>query len=683
VMRATPTAIWIAHDRDCTLMTGNPASYDLVRRREGSNVSATGPVAAERGFVEYRNGAPVAPDQLPLQRAAARGVELVGEEFSFRFDDGSERHVYGNAVPLWDGDGTVRGAVGAFVDITSLKQSQAMLQRRTAGLRLLADAAALVLAENDPDATVKSLFDRIAAHAGIDLYASFSANPAARTLRLAASRGLSPAEQDELATVAYGEAVCGAVAERGTPVVVSDVQRSVDPMVDWLRRAGVAAYVSYPLTAGGRLLGTLAFGSRTRTRLADDELEFLGTLAHYVTLAHEHARLVGELRESDRRKDEFLATLAHELRNPLAPIRNGLSIMKRAGTAPPAAEYARTVLERQLMQMVRIVDDLLDVSRVTAGKLHLHRETVTIGSVIAAAVDTARPAIEAGRHALAVDVPAQPLLVHADPLRLAQVFTNLHNNAAKYTDGAGRITVRARAVGGDVEVSVADQGLGIAPEALARIFEPFAQVDHSLERTRGGLGIGLTLAKRVVELHGGRIEARSDGPGRGSEFIVCMALASADPSAPGPPDETHAGAGRALRILVADDNRDAAQTLGMVLRMSGHDVCVVHDGAEAVRAAVESRPQVAILDIGMPEINGYEAARRIRAAEASPRTVLAALTGWGQYADLQRARDAGFDHHFTKPVDFAALEKMLASVPAEAATFAPPAREVPVSVPED
>ena len=280
VMRATPTAIWIAHDRACLRMTGNPASYELVRQREGSNVSASARAAAARGFREYRNGVPIAPEELPLQRAAAQGVDLAGEEFTFRFDDGTERHVYGNAVPLWNADGTVRGAVGAFVDITSLKQSQAMLQRRTEGLRLLADAAAMVLTENDPDATVNSLFERIAAHAGIDLYASFSADPAARRLRLAAARGLSADEEEDLTTVPYGEAVCGAVAERGVPVVVNDVQSCDEPMAQWLRRAGVTAYVSFPLIAGGRLLGTLAFGSRTQPRLAADEVKFLGTQAH-------------------------------------------------------------------------------------------------------------------------------------------------------------------------------------------------------------------------------------------------------------------------------------------------------------------------------------------------------------------------------------------------------------------
>ena len=356
--------------------------------------------------------------------------------------------------------------------------------------------------------------------------------------------------------------------------------------------------------------------------------------------------------------------------------------MKHAGGAPPAADYARTVLERQVMQMVRIVDDLLDISRVTAGKLHLQREVVDIASVLAAAVDTARPAIDAGRHVLALDLPAQPLPVFADPLRLAQVFTNLLNNAAKYAEPAGRIAVRVRAAAGEIAVSVADEGLGIAPEALSHIFEPFAQVDHSLERTRGGLGIGLTLARRVVELHGGRIEAHSEGLGRGSEFTVHIPLAAAGAAQGGKSGAATPDAGRALRILVADDNRDAAQTLGIVLRMSGHEVVVVHDGAEAVRVSATQQPEVAILDIGMPEMNGYDAARRIRAADCSPRTVLVALTGWGQLAALQRARDAGFAHHFTKPVDTSALERMLAEVAAGADAPAPPTRELGLSVPE-
>jgi PAS domain S-box-containing protein len=374
-------------------------------------------------------------------------------------------------------------------------------------------------------------------------------------------------------------------------------------------------------------------------------------------------KLAADLAAADRRKDEFLATLAHELRNPLAPIRNGLQVIRLAPDRA-AREQARTLSERQLAQMVRLVDDLLDVSRISTGKLELRRERVPLAAVVAGAVETSRPLIDHLGHALTVTLPDRPVLVDADPTRLAQVFSNLLNNSAKYMDRGGHIRLTAEQQGDDVVVSVKDTGIGIPAGHLPRIFEMFSQVDTSLERSHGGLGIGLTLVKRLVEMHGGRIEARSEGPGRGAEFVVRLPAA---PGAPGPQDASGAGEPAApkssLRILIVDDNRDAADSLVMLLRLMGNDTRTAYDGQQGVDVAGEFRPEVVLLDIGLPKLNGYEACRRIREQAWGKDAVLIAVTGWGQEEDRRRSREAGFNDHLVKPVDPQDLMKMLAGLP--------------------
>jgi PAS domain S-box-containing protein len=378
----------------------------------------------------------------------------------------------------------------------------------------------------------------------------------------------------------------------------------------------------------------------------------------------ERVRQEQALKDADRRKDEFLATLAHELRNPLAPLRNGLQVMKLAAGDAGAVEQARSMMERQLGQMVRLIDDLLDVSRITRGKLQLRRERVDLAAVVRAAVETARPVIEASAHELTVALPPEPVYLEADPVRLAQVFANLLTNAAKYTERAGRIRLTALRDGPEVAVAVRDTGIGIAPEKLAGLFQMFSQVDTALERSQGGLGIGLSLVRGLVEMHGGSVEARSEGLGRGSEFVVRLPVADG----PGPSGLPPAGGGAAgesrprRRILVADDNRDAADSLAMMLQLQGHGVHTSHDGQEAVVAAEEFRPDLILMDIGMPRLNGYEACRRIRGRPWGKDLVIVALTGWGQEEDRRRATEAGFDEHLTKPVAPATLEKLLAGL---------------------
>jgi len=374
------------------------------------------------------------------------------------------------------------------------------------------------------------------------------------------------------------------------------------------------------------------------------------------------------LKEADRRKDEFLATLAHELRNPLAPIRNGLQVMKLAKNNAEAIEHSRAMMERQLAQMIRLIDDLLDVSRISRGKVELKRERVDLAKVVQQAVENSRPLIEQGGHELVVDVSPDPIYVDADVTRLAQVYANLLNNAAKYTEPGGHIRLTVERTGSDAVVTVGDNGVGIAAHMLPKVFELFTQVDRSLEKSQGGLGIGLSLVKGLVEMHGGSVEARSDGHGTGSEFVVRVPVVlSVLGEIRGEGGSESIESGDRHRILVVDDNRDGAESLAMMLTLMGNELRTAHDGLEALDVAAAFRPDLILLDIGMPRLNGYDTARRIRAQPWGKNTVLVALTGWGQEEDRQKTHDAGFNAHMVKPVDLAALEILLANLKAQTA----------------
>jgi signal transduction histidine kinase/ActR/RegA family two-component response regulator len=363
---------------------------------------------------------------------------------------------------------------------------------------------------------------------------------------------------------------------------------------------------------------------------------------------------------ADRRKDEFLATLAHELRNPLAPLRTGLDIMRLNGGDPAASLRARGVMERQLKQMVRLVDDLLDVSRINTGKLTIRRESLELNAVVANALEIARPFIDAQGHALVVELPARPVHVLGDATRLAQVLSNLLNNAARYTPRGGRITLSADVTkdedGNDrLQVRVADNGIGIAPAMLGEIFEMFVQADASLERTNQGLGVGLSLARKLVELHEGSLEARSGGAGQGSTFIVTLPVLAEAPEPVARPPLQHGDA--RFRILLVDDNEDFVNAIAGLLRTLGHTVHVCHDGTQALAEAAGFAPDFAFLDIGLPGLNGYDLARALRHIPALGRMVMVAVTGWGQQKDRDLALEAGFEEHLVKPVS---VEQILA-----------------------
>ena len=374
------------------------------------------------------------------------------------------------------------------------------------------------------------------------------------------------------------------------------------------------------------------------------------------------ARIAADLVEANRRKTEFLAMLSHELRNPLAPMRNAMEILGRAEHDSPEARAAMSMLRRQVGQMVRLIDDLLDVSRISRGKIELRRDRVPLETIVEHAIEAARPPCDELEQALSLEMPTEPLYVDGDPARLVQILGNLLSNACKFTARGGRIRLVVEREDDHAVLHVIDNGIGIALDHQARIFELFTQVDASLERSQGGLGIGLTLVKSLVEMHDGRIEVRSDGVGHGSTFTVRLPLVEAPAAAGGeaPSESVAPPAFGARRILVVDDNADSAESLAMLLRLSGHDVKTVFDGGAAVETAEAFAPDVVLLDIGLPVLNGYEAAERIRRGPRGSVLVLVALTGWGQEDDRRRSKEAGFDAHLVKPVDPAELLRLLA-----------------------
>ncbi|HJU20972.1 MAG TPA: ATP-binding protein [Casimicrobiaceae bacterium] len=377
----------------------------------------------------------------------------------------------------------------------------------------------------------------------------------------------------------------------------------------------------------------------------------------YETRAH-----LAALEEADRRKDEFLAVLAHELRNPLAPIRNSVQILRLTGGGGAVGKLSE-IMDRQVTHMVRLVDDLLEISRITRGKVDLRKEPTSIAAVIEAAIETSRPLIESGKHDLQVHLPSTDITLEADGMRLAQVFANLLNNSAKYTEPGGTIVIDARREGDTVVVKVSDSGIGISEALLPHVFDMFSQAESAHRYAQRGLGIGLTLVRSLVQMHAGTVEASSQGAGKGSVFTVRLPLtASSGPSwLPSPQVVELHGVKAPMRILVVDDNREAADSLGMLLRVLGAEIEIAHGGGEALHACEKYQPALAFLDLGMPEMDGYEVARRIRAMPFGGSVTLVALSGWGRGTDRRRAIEAGFDHHLVKPADMGALRAVLAA----------------------
>lgn len=569
------------------------------------------------------------PLESPATKALRDGVVVgVANHTVLIGKNSSERAIDDSAAPIRDGKGQVVGCVLVFRDITERRLAEQQKNERLATAGLLAS-----IVEFSEDAIIRTSLDGTIQswnHAAQRLFGYTAGESVGQNTSLIVPADRSEEEQQIVTRLMSGEHVNHFDTVR-------------------LRKDGSAIDVAVSISP-----------------IRDEQQQIIGISKIARDIAEEkeaEQRIYGlmtELKDADRRKDEFLATLAHELRNPLAPIRNSLEIMKRANGSSQIIEQARSTMERQMGQMVRLVDDLLDISRITRNKVELRRQRVELASVIHHAVEMCRPLIEAGNHEIVLNIPDQPVYLHADSVRLAQVFSNLLNNACKFSNAKGRIELTVTPRNTDVLVSVKDNGIGIPPEMLPRVFEMFTQLNSSLERTHGGLGIGLTLVERLVEMHGGSVVARSEGAGKGCEFEVCLPLLLDEPQPASQANVSDWGhKPQARKILVVDDNRDSAASLAMLLKLIGNETITAYDGEQAVEQAELNRPDVILLDLGLPKRNGYDACRLIRQQAWGRDILLIALTGWGQEEDRRKSKEAGFDGHLVKPVSIEALIKLL------------------------
>ena len=568
------------------------------------------------------------PVESPATRALREGIVVgLANHTVLIQKDGKECPIDDSAAPIRNELGYVSGCVLIFRDVTA----QRLVEREKANQLLTARLLASIV-ETSNDAIISKSLDGII-----------------QTWNAAAER-------------LFGFTAEEAIGRHISLVIPAERLAEEEQIIASLK---AGKRIEHYETERVRKNGQLFEVSLTISPIKDDSGNVIGAskIARDITerkrIENDLQKLATDLANADRRKNEFLATLAHELRNPLAPMSNMLEVIKRAGTDGEIIKRAHETLERQLGQMVRLVDDLLDLNRITHDRLELRRSEVELSTVIQQAVEVARPLIDAAGHKLIIDLPQEPIYLDADRARLAQVFGNLLNNSSKYTRPHGTITLSAERTDGEVVVTVKDTGAGIPKDKLASIFDMFMQVDGTAERSQGGLGIGLTLVKRLAEMHGGSIEARSAGEGQGSEFIVRLPVISepATVSQPGPASEPEPSTQR--QILIVDDNRDSADSLAMLLEITGNKTYMAHDGEEAVEAIEKHRPEVVLLDIGLPKLDGHEVCRRVRQQPWGRDIVMIALTGWGQEDDRRKSEEAGFNGHLVKPVDYDNLLDLL------------------------
>src|SRR5688572_9381091 len=627
--RTAGAGIWEVFD-----MTGGNARWsEKCHRLYGTDPAAYRPSLTANLVLIH-------PDDREAVRVAVReSIETRSEysaEFRVQHQELGQRWIWEVGKAEYDGGGKPIRMAGIAVDSTARKAAEERVRESEAQFRAIADFAPAKLWITDAAGRCTYFSPK---------WYAFSGRTPEQDLGLGWSELLHP-EDRPIVEETFAQ------ASRDRVAFSLDVRfRRKDGVYRWSSDAGVPRF--------------------------DEAGAFLGYVGVVIDV-HERKCFEDDLRDADRRKDEFLATLAHELRNPLMPIRSGLHVMRLAERDSVTMAQARDMLDRQVAQMVRLIDDLLDVSRITSGKIELRKEWINLHDVVQSAVETTRPLIDSLGHELSVSLPAEPILLEADLTRHAQIFSNLLQNTAKYSERGGWISLTGRLGGDQAVVSVRDEGIGIPDELLPHVFDLFVQGDRSKERSQGGLGIGLTLVKRLVEMHGGTVIAHSDGAGHGSEFVVTiptLKLPESDRRNGAPAERSRPAAAARLRVLVVDDNKDSVESLGMLLTFFGHEVAKAFEGADALRLAGTFRPEVMLLDLGMPGMSGYDVCREVRKAPWGADVFVIALTGWGQAEDRQRTREAGFDHHLVKPVEPAALAELLSSRPVRGETGRHPEEE--------
>ncbi|WEF35633.1 hybrid sensor histidine kinase/response regulator [Pseudoduganella chitinolytica] len=628
---------------DGMLVDVNRRSLEAGRRRREDVVG--------RYFWEcgWWSPSPALADEVRACTRLAAGGATVRRELRYYRDDARECWTDIVFAPVTDTAGTVQYIAATGADITERRQVEARL-------RLLDAIGEATRVATDARAIMAEATRLLGEHLGVTRVAYADLEPDNDRFTIRHDWTVPGA----LSTVGvYSLDLFGSRATSnlrvGRTLLINDVDRELAPGDgDGMFNAiGIKAIICCPLVKGGALVAMMAVHQQRPRMWTADEIALVEAVVERCWAHIERVRSTEALHKADRHKSEFLATLAHELRNPLAPISNGLELLRLGAESGAAMGHVREMMTRQVNHMVHLINDLLDIARVSSGKIVLRRQVADLKDVVASAVETNLPALQAPGHLLTVDLPDEPLLVDVDVVRMSQVLGNLLSNAAKYTPPGGRIVVAARREELEVVVTVGDNGMGIAHDALEAVFEMFTQVGRSVERSKGGLGIGLSLVRRLMALHGGSVDAASAGEGQGSTFTLRLPVAR-QPRAVTPPEDVMPAraqglADTSLRVLIADDNADAANTLEALLRQAGHDTRIAYDGAAALALAESFRPQLAFLDLGMPLLDGYETARRLRALPHMANLALVALTGWGAEEDRMRARAAGFDRHLLKP----------------------------------
>ena len=661
----------IATDTQGVVTFLNPVAETLTGWTQDTAVGQ--PLAQIFSITDEQTGRPAGN---PVEKALRHGMVIgLANHTLLTARDGTTRPVDDSAAPIRDTEGKIVGVVMVFRDVTERRRSDheiarlmAAERRHSQRLAQVAAASLTINAAGSLESVLRVVTEEarqiIGAHQAITTLSETSHGETATHVLSLSDKYASwttycpGAEHSRLLAqvCATNKAIRLTDAELEAIPAWRELAREALPMRGWL---------AAPLIGrNGKTLGFLQLSDKNEGDFTEEEVHILVQLTQVASVAIENARLYDALRETDRLKDEFLAMLAHELRNPLAPILNAVQVLRIKGSDNPETQWATDVTNRQVQQLTRLVDDLLDLARINRGKINLQKEPLDLAVVVGRAVETSRPLIDSRQHRFELSMPQESVRVEADPMRLAQVFWNLLNNAAKYTPEGGNIQLTVEIEGDGAVVRVKDTGVGITAAMLPKVFDLFTQGGRTLDRSDGGLGIGLTLVRRLTEMHGGSVEAWSEGPGHGSEFVVRLPLLAQTVSPPAAAvSPVPATAPQARRILVVDDNRDSANSLAMLLRLFGNEVQTAYDGKQALVVAGAYQPDVVLLDIGLPGMNGYEVAREMRALPALAHTMLVALTGFGGEQNRRDAREAGFDVHLVKPVELPSLQALLAASP--------------------